>query len=285
MGDSSSLSSRFSYYELEIDSLGAVTSMAAGVQPSNWPQVFFNDTEYNPAGIKVISAEVPFVFDTISSSNNTFIINYGVGDVVVAITPGTYNSEELRIELQTRLLAITIGWTVSYNSFSFKYTIQYTGPWSITFTQFISPDINLGFADTTYVSTGNAITSPFAASASGPNYLYLNSNTIGPSIKSIIQDNSRNITQLCRIPISVQKGSLILYNDPNPNNFFDFVVGTQFGSFDLFLTLGYDQAQRPLDMKGLGFSCKIGLLNYRNGGIPIGQARSEGRGGVSFLNP
>lgn len=283
MGDSSSLSSRFEYLELNCDSRGSSVS-AGGTAATTWPMFFFNNHSFNPAGIKVLEAEVPFVFDTISQKNNTFIVNWGAGDTVITLTPGTYDAEELRVEIQTRLNAAAAGWNVTYNPFNFKYTITYTGSWTLNFASKNTPAINMGFGLGTLSSTANAITSANAASASGPLYLYVNSRTIGPGIRNMTQDEDVNINQICRIPINVQKGSVIFYKDSNPNQYFDFLPGYQFNNFDLFLSLGFDQSEYPLEMKGLGFSVKLGILNYRPAGIPIGQTRADGRGGRSFLN-
>jgi hypothetical protein len=104
------------------------------------------------------------------------------------------------------------------------------------------------------------------AQISGPFYLYINSAAIGSLINFNLPDNSGTGgigPEICRVPINVQYGSVIFYNDPDPQKYFDFFSGIQFDTFDFYLTLGSDQYQKPLDLKGSPWSLKLGILAYR----------------------
>jgi len=46
----------------------------------------------------------------------------------------------------------------------------------------------------------------------------------------------------------------------------DFKAGTQFNTLDLYLGLGAAQFELPLNLKGLPFQVKLGLLVRRRGG-------------------
>jgi hypothetical protein len=277
MGDS--LSARYEYVELLCDSSGATVSNSSVGTPTSWPKFYFTEKNFRPAGIKIVSAEVPFIFDTISTSNNVITLNDGPS-YTITITPGTYTGPALATEMQTLFNVASAGYTVVWSSDTFRFTFTGVAPFTITLPT-VSADLQLGFKTGAWASgVGNILVSPYAAAPSGPFYLYLNSETVGPVVNAYIQDGEHRINQLCRIPINVQKGSVIFYADTNPQQFFDFTPAT-FNSLDLYLTLGFDQAQLPLDLKGVGFSVKVGILNYREGGVPIGQKPASSR----FLMP
>jgi hypothetical protein len=89
---------------------------------------------------------------------------------------------------------------------------------------------------------------------------------MGPLINFNLCDGSPDSVgtpQVARVPINVQKGSVIFYTDPTPDRFFDFFAGPKFEVFDLYWTVGSDQEQRPLDMQGVPWSVKFGFLAYR----------------------
>lgn len=267
------MDARFEYVELLCDSQGAKFSNSTAPS-TNWPRFFFGQKNFNPVGIKIISAEIPFVFDTISSLNNTFyLITSGITSTI-SISPNTFTGPSLATELQAKLNATGGSYTVTYDPLTFKYTISSTASFQIQVPE-ISIAQYIGFPVGTHTSSGNILTSPNMAAASGPMYLYLNSKSLGPIINAYIQDEGQKIDQICRIPINVQRGGVIFYDDPSTGIFFDFIPGHSFTNFDLYLTLGHDQAQSPLDLKGLGFSVKIGLMNHRPGGVPISQKPSN----------
>jgi len=266
MGDALSL--RYDYVELYCDSLGANQSNDSGALTTDWPRFYFTQKNFRPAGLKIISANIPFVFDTITADNNLITLVISAVEYPLYITPGTYTGPDLATELST-LLSTVSATAVVWNPDTFRFAFTGVVDFSLILPQ-VCADIQLGFKTGTWNSTSNILVSPFAAAPSGPSYLYLNSQTIGPVVHGHIQDGENRVNQLCRIPITVQKGGWIFYSDPNPEQFFDFLPQS-FNVFDLYLTLGYDQATVPLSLKGLGFSVKIAILNYREGGVPIGQ--------------
>jgi hypothetical protein len=259
----------------------------------SWPNYFFTSKKLNVAAIKVLSAEIPFVFDVITTANNTFIYTENATAHVLTIPVGTYTGTQLAIILQTLFQTITPGFLVSWNStlIKFEFTQPTAIPWSLSFASNATAYSPLGFMPetTTTAVTGlnSKIISTIIAQVSGPYYLYLNSRKIGSLVNFNLPDGSQAKgigPEICRIPINVQYGSIIFYQDVTPEKFFDFFAATQFDTFDLYLTLGSDQYQKPVDMKGSPWSVKLGLLVYRNSSEDLyGKAVGLRNGGVTRI--
>ena len=107
--------------------------------------------------------------------------------------------------------------------------------------------------------------SSIVAQVNGPNYLYLNSRTFGPQVNFNLTEDAvggNGGPQICRIPINAARNAVVLYVNPNAQDFFD-CFAESVNQFDLYLTLGPDQTQTPLDMKGVSWSVKFGFLSQR----------------------
>lgn len=277
----------YEYIELCLDSWDSSaaggSSFEASVSPTNqlqysWPQYYFTQKNLVVAGIKVLSAEIPFVFDTITPANNTFIFTVNGVDNLITIPTGTYTGISLAAQLQVLLSAVDAGFLVSWSPTTLRYTYTFAGaavPWSFTFTSRATAYMLLGFLpNTTTGSTGpSSIVSTIVASPTGPYYLYLNSRTIGSLVNFNLPDASAlgSGPEMCRIPVNANFGELIQYVDPDPEKYFDFFIGHQFNAFDFYLTLGSNQYQKPLDMKGAPWSIKLGLLVYRDASQNLGK--------------
>jgi hypothetical protein len=279
MGDYG-LNQTFEYMELNLDSWDSATSGGQTFNGSSantsliqysWPQYFFTSKNPQVAGLKVLQAEIPFVYDVINSVNNRFVYTVGGTPNTIAIPPGTYTGPQLAATLQTLFQTITPGFLVEWKSQSLKFlfTNPLATPWSLYFANRDTPYSCLGFVPGKIVSTAGVnsqILSTTIAQVSGPYYLYINSRKMGPLINCNLPDESKTSgigPQIARIPVNVQFGSVIFYTDPDPGKYFDFFAGSQFDTFDLFLTLGSDQNQVPLDLKGSPWSVKLGVLIYR----------------------
>lgn len=269
----------FQYTELLLDSPDTNLTGNAQGSPNNWPFYYFTTKKFDMAAIKILSAEIPNVFDTINTVNNTFIYNDGVNHTVT-IPIGNPTGSQLATQLQTALSAISAGFTVTWNAQTLKFTFTQALaiPWSFQFPTRNTLYNIMGFsAGALYTQTGagSVINSENVAIVSGPYYLNLNSRVAGPYIECNTTDGSYSGgigPTICRIPIDVNKGSVIFYRDVCPNMWFDF-VGSDFQYLDFYLTLGGDQNQIPLDMKGVPWSMKLGVLTYRNRqkGVSIGK--------------
>jgi len=284
----SELSQTFEYIELCLDSWDASSAGGTAFENSSsnvnqirysWPQFYFTQKNLVVAGLKVISAEIPFVFDTVTSANNTFVFTVNGVDTTITIPVGNYTGTTLAARLQTLMAAVSVGFLVTYSATTLKFTFTFAGaavPWGIVF----PPGRNSAFSlmgflpnTTTALIGPGSFSSVTVATPTGPYYLYLNSRSLGSLINFNLPDGAVNNVgpELCRIPINVNFGDVVFYTDPNPEKYFDFFIGNQFNSFDFYLTLGADQYQKPLDMKGVSWSLKLGLLVYRDASQNLGK--------------
>ena len=281
------LSNTFEYVELNLDSWDSAAAGNSAFEnsssPTNqlrysWPQFYFTRKNLVVAGLKVLSAEIPFVFDTVTSANNTFVFTVAGVQTTITIPVGTYTGATLATQLQTLLAAVSGSFTVTWSATTLRFTFTFAGgafTWGFIFNSRSTAYSLLGFlpGSTTTQFGNGSFASATVASPTGPYYLYLNSRALGSLVNFNLADGAANGSgpELCRIPVSANFGELILYTDPDPEKYFDFFAGGQFNSFDFYLTLGSDQYQKPLDMKGAPWSLKIGLLVYRDASQNLGK--------------
>lgn len=211
------------------------------------------------------------MFDVITTNNNTFVYTDNGTPYTLTIPTGTYTGDQLAATLQTLIRTVRNNFNVTWSSQTLRFTFHQNAAitWSLGFPSQNTAYSPMGFLAGSQVSnTGlnSEIISPVIAQVSGPYYLYINSQKIGSLINFNLPDGSpaKGIgPELCRVPINVQYGSIIFYTDPDPSKYFDFFAANQFDNFDFYLTLGSNQYQKPLDMKGSPWSLKLGLLVYR----------------------
>jgi len=226
----------FEYVELALDSWDA--SVAGGTQSNDptvnnslakysWPMFYFTSRDLNVAAIKIIQAEIPFVYDVINGLNNVFI--YTSNSVVFNITipKGTYTGPQLATQLQTLFQVITPGFLVVWSNQTLRFTFTHppATTWSLEFPTRNSPYSQMGFlpsefsGNVVYSSIGvnSVIVSETIAQVTGPYYLYVNSRKMGSLINFNLADGSPKAVgpQVCRIPVNVQYGSVIFYSDPS----------------------------------------------------------------------
>lgn len=272
MSSSFGLNQTFEYTELNLDSWDATATAGDAtdiLSKYSWPLYYFTSRDENVAAYKVLEASIPFVFYTINSTNNTFIFTQGI-NYTITIPPGTYTGTSLATAVQTLIVPLSAGFTVTYSTTTLLYTFTHNiaGAWGISFPTRDTPYSFLGFLPTTtYSNTGvSSIVSVMAAQPVGPTYIYVNSRKLGPFTNFNLSDGAPSggdFPGLCRIPINAAYGSTILYKDADPEKYFDLFLGHQFDTFDFYLTLGSDQSQVPLDMRGVSWSLKLGILTYR----------------------
>lgn len=276
------LSDTFEYFELSCDNYDATvpggqlwrgTSSPLNEIVYSWPKFYWNEKSPDIVGMKVLEMSFQNVWDTVNTINNSFIYTIGGVPSTITIPVGFYTGTTMAAALQTAISAITAGFTVTFNAtlqvFVFTQTVSAT-PWSFTFSNKQTLYFHMGFIPNSIVSTsgvGSNFNSPLVASPEGPRYLYLNSRIMGPLINFNLTDGnigSSGGPQIAKIPVTGVKNGYFSYTDSNPTMFFDFFAGTKFETFDLYLTLGSDQDQSPLDMKGSPWSVKLGFISYRD---------------------
>jgi hypothetical protein len=238
----------------------------------SWSKFYWTQKSPDIIAMKVVSAEIPNVFDSITTGLNTFQFTLAGVPTTITIPVGIYTGTTLATQLQTLIAVVSPGFLVTWSDITLRFTFTFSGgafTWGFIFpVGRASAYGSMGFLPntTTTLFNNGSIISPTVASPTGPYYLYLNSRSMGPLVNFNLCDGSPDATgtpQIARIPITVNKGGVIIYTDPTPDRFFDFFVGPKFEVFDLYWTIGSDQSQIPLNMKCVPWSVKFGFLSYR----------------------
>ena len=292
MGTNFGLNDTLVYREISLDSYDSIIGNS-GYPSSDWPTFTMPRPLGDLAALKVLEVQIPFTWYTINTYNNTFTLDDGVGSAKVTITPGNYDSSQMITELQNDLHTASVAaggsytYTVTYSSITQKFTIvssQTSGNFSLVFGDFenyegdFDPSVMLGFRYTNTSSTysvGNPSTlvAPYVAQLTGPNYLYLNSVKMGQLTNMYLPAEPENHTsqadgigpQIAKIPVNVNPGGVINWQDPDPQKWFDIDRQNNLSQIDFYLTLGnwnwgWPSNIVPLPLNGANFSIKLGLL-------------------------
>ncbi len=112
------------------------------------------------------------------------------------------------------------------------------------------------------VSTEESV---FPVQTQGWTYLYLCSRTLGPNFRCYTTDSVYSGSKaldnyiIAKIPINCNYGQTIVWQDPDPQNYFTFHQVNTLKKLDVWLASPY-QPQTPLYFNQNGFSFKLGLL-------------------------
>ena len=273
--DNFGLNKNYKYYEIQLDSKDSVEATDAGFLSTDWPLFKIVTPIPNIAAIKILEVQIPFSWYVINQYNNTFIKTVNSVSSTVTIPVGNYSASSLASMLQTVLAgnfvvtASTQTSTPNTGKFSFA-----ASPDNFSFTFGASndsgqnnPRLVLGFPGGT-TSTGTTLIAPFAYQVSGPDYLYLNSRTFGTTLTSVLPGGAVNLgsgsigPQITKIPISVQPGGVLFWQDPVPLMWMNFENLPLLSQFDLYITTGNNDVGVVTSLNGLGFSVKLGLLQW-----------------------
>ena len=281
------------YTEYQLDSQDA-TIQLGGTSILNWPNFQIPNPQQNTiAAVKVLEASIPFSYYVINSGNNTFLLtDTVVTNATVTIPVGNYTSTTWIAALDAALLAAsgTRTWTTTYSTLTGKTTTTSTVANTFTLTfgaagnnGVTNPRLWIGFNAGANTSGTNVLTSPNALSITGPQYLYVNSSSMGGLVEcllpatSVAQSNGGYGPQISRIPVNVNPGGTIQWQDPDPLKWFDVENALVFTNIDLYLTMG-NSPTKPLDLNGLPFSIKLGVLyNATSRGQIQGGTYEQGR--------
>lgn len=278
------------YYEFQLDSFDFSQAANNSVAPTDWPlfKIGGKNPLENIAAIKILEVQIPFSWYVFNTSNNTFLLTEtGQSPVVVTLPVGNYNATQMTVNLQMALTAAslsTLTYTVTYDStlqkFSFYNNSVSTLPFSLTFGDSndsgnTNPRNLIGFPAGETVSSGflvsgtprgNFIVAPNAMSVTGANYIYLNSLKIGNLTDMYLPRGAVNLgggnagPQMAKIPVNVQPGGVIFWNDPCPEHWFSLQNLTSLTEIDFFISLGNTSGQFPLKLNGQSFSLKLGMM-------------------------
>jgi hypothetical protein len=214
-------------------------------------------------------------------------IGGGVGpNLLVTIPVGNYSVSQIQSVLTTALIAAsaTSTWsntyTVIFNSTTGKLQINKTTNTSYSFSFIMgssgdfgnnSPRLWLGFnggssSSSTFVSPNQVLIAPNMINLSGPNYLYVNSYSLGSLCNLYLPAGSDPLPagglgpQMAKIPLTVNPGGTLVWQDPDPQKWFDTQNLNNFADADFYITLGNVTSQTPLRFNGNTFSLKLGVL-------------------------
>ncbi len=293
------LNDDYEYMEIEFDSLDNSGSISAGVAATDWPNFYIGGKVIlgKVSALKVLTCTVPFSYYVITPENGTFYVAYDTdGFVPVTITPGNYNMTTICTELAAQLLAATGAvFTVSYVTATQKllFSVPATHYFAFQFgaaddTGNYNPRLWIGFPAGVTFSNSNIMMSPNAIQLSGPNYLYLNSSTLGDKTDIFLPEGARNLSggntgpQIANITVNADSSGMIYYQDPDPQKWFS-CGDTSIQQIDFFFTMGNTSSQKPLRFNGLGFNIKLGLL-LKKGSRTISQSGYFGQQRVTNID-
>lgn len=287
-------SDKVEYIEFEFDSFDAVKSYDQQYYTTDYPLFHLGKPMDRVRGFKVVEAQVPFTWYIFNTYNNTFYLQelFGGGPpTLVTIPIGNYNSVTILPVLAAALSAASTNgfvYTVTYSSSLMKLTVtsnsMHTGDaFDLIFGTSINdvgddnPRLALGFSggnNFSSVAPNPFITGPSVVQLTGPNYVYLNSHAFGrlvhmylpgdgvlnPTLPGSIAPAGTDGPQMAKIPQTASFGGVCNWKDPTPWYFFDSPMRELPGNIDMFLTLGTNTFQRPLQLNGASFSVKIAFL-------------------------
>jgi hypothetical protein len=118
------------------------------------------------------------------------------------------------------------------------------------------------------------------AQTTGPNYLFINSNKIGQLAKLYLPEGAFGEgqigPQLAKIPVNVNPGGVIFWQNPDPQKWFNVEALATFYDIDFYCTLG--NSPDKIDFNGASFSLKLGILANRTERVDVKSGlTSEGR--------
>ncbi len=279
------LSEKQIYHEIQFDSEDASSAAQPGVSMLDWPRFIIN--QFNDiAGMKVVDVIMTFSWWVFNATNNTFLLTEeGQDPVLVTIEEGNYNAAEMTTELSRALTDASLQaftYIVVFRPNTQKFVIQNdrklgTEPFTLTFgaaddpgntnpRKYIGFDGGDNVSQTWDLTRGDVLVAPNVNNVTGPNYLYLNSRKMGQLVNMWLPDGAVNLgsgiegPQIACIPIDVNPNGLVTYTDPTPQYFFNFQNMSHLTELDLYWTLGHTSGETPLQLHGLGFKVKMGII-------------------------
>jgi hypothetical protein len=205
----------------------------------NIPNLFKKDKYVLYNTIKVSHCEIPYSFYIVNEYNN--LLRLSTGDIILDY--GNYNANTFLRLLETKL---PVGYTISFNTFNGKFSLQYT----TSFTLFSTSTCNklMGF-DITLNSVSNIINFPYPANFLGTKNIFI-------KCPNIILDNYNTFTKdyitLLSIPVDVPPFGIILYE--NTSNTKNLIKNFHLDRLDINI---YDDDDNLIDFNNINWSITV----------------------------
>jgi hypothetical protein len=210
-------------------------------------------------GAEIISAEIPYTFYTVNTSNNTLLLSDGTNNYTYTMPVGNYSvsnfSDTLTSGLDTQFAAngIAAGFSATFSQMSYEYTLMHKTQQFQLFYQgsTLAPVIGLT-ADSVL---GTTFTMQEVINLSGPNYLLIWSKTLAKPkrIRPYLNGTQANILYKC--PVNVNPGDIIIEKNLYPN-MLEYGTPQRLVTIDLSLT---DPQGNPVNLNGQQWSCTVNI--------------------------
>lgn len=262
----------YTYYEFSFDSTQAQRSYNNSYSKEDWPIFYLGGKRdlTNVAAIKILEVQIPFSYYVFSGQTITYTDPLGTKTFYLL---GNYTSAQLLTKLKTELDAAHVSLGGNANAFTVILNPQLNklnilafdgGPFVFSLTLSVTDAEALGYnPGLNTADIAGALLAPKSVSITGPNYLYLNSNTLGSLVNLYLPSTESNTggnagPQIAKIPVNVEPTGIIYWQDPDPQKWFDVENLSQLQQTDFYLTLGIHS--EVLRLQGLPFSLKFGVL-------------------------
>lgn len=302
---------------LDVPDTTLVTPLPQSQLVLNWPLFTIGrPNEGTISAMKILEVQIPFSFYPVNLTNNRFILTEDATALQVRFTiiipPGQYSATLLASTIQDLMNAVTTytasgsptPYTVTYNTITKKFTfdlnivtpsVPFVAQFQLVFVSALPPpfvlasaNLLMGFEKTTYTSvsvpgpgaTNLQIQAPFVTQVTGPDYLFINSNKMGQTLKLHLPAGAFNEgqigPQMAKVPINVNPGGVIFWQNSDPQKWFNIDGLDTLYKIDFYCTLG--NTPYHIDFNGSSFSLKLGVLINRTGKVDQQSGlTSEGR--------
>lgn len=186
--------------------------------------VKFNDRLHIVRSIKLLSVQLPNTIYNIDSTNNTLVINDGIGDYIIQIGAGAYTTATLEAALVAGLTAAYANaWAVEFDTTTFLTTITGTAAFTLVLSESTINSV-LGFGSTDTASA-TSHTSTSAWNLGVPTPIFICIDEVGRNVMYTdnycytfvvqITENSQEFVNYRVHTDMTQKHQLELYNLQN----------------------------------------------------------------------
>lgn len=273
------------YSEMYLDSGDCTEVGGIGYTANNWPLFVFGEQYSDIVGIKLLEAQIPYthylprIFFNLQEQPGGLSGGVTMDDRPYDVNDyGTFASD-----LQTKINAYGFAetYTVTFDSKTRQMNI--TGTQSIIGEYFevwtTTNDDYYGFRNDSFnrvsssvYSGGSActLTSPYQMNVAGSPYYYINSNALASSSRTVVPSNrinnqdETNGPQIWRtVRTTAANGFYSQWYNRESGGWIFVDNQPLLGRIDFFITWGNAPQNIPVDLHGVPFNLKLGIMQYK----------------------